>query len=334
MIRRILFHGLLAMALLLTGIATASGQGDFATTDTNGPPPTPLPTGLILIPGAVARSSDSRTPLPETGRIVRSVYRNAYFGLSYTLPEEWIQEFSGPPPSDTGQYVLAEISPSKSFKGPSRGSILITAQDLFFSLGPGQTAAEIIQDSAEHLPSFYKLESGPADLDIANHRVTRYDYASPAAGLHWRVLATEVRCHSVQFVLTSADPGLLDAMVEGVKHSEFLAEPTPGRGGGEVPVCIPHYAVPANIEYKVEPVMTTRKADSMPVRIIIGKSGKVEHVHVISAFAEQATIITDALLQWRFKPYLVNGEPVAVETGLVFGFDRKRAAAKKSAHLD
>ena len=327
----LLLRGLLTALLLLLTIATASAQGDFAVTDTNAPPPTPLPTGMILIPGAISRSSDSRTALPENGAIVKDVYENAYFGLSYALPQDWVQEFNGPPPSDMGRYVLAELSPSKSFKGASRGSVLITAQDLFFSPGSAHTAAEMIRNSVDHLPSYYKLESPPADLTIANHRVTRFDYTSPEAGLHWRVLATEVRCHAVQFVLTSADTQLLDTIVDGLKNSAFLAEGVSGHGGGDVPVCVRNYAVPANIEYRVEPVMTMHKGESMPVRIIIAKSGKVQHVHVISAFAETASIITDALLQWRFKPYLVNGEPVAVETGLVFGLDRNRVAAPKTA---
>ena len=328
--RRLLRCGLLAAPVLLLCVS-ASAQGDFATTDTNAPPPTPLPTGMILIPGAMPRSSDSRTPLPENGSIVKDIYENAYFGLAYALPEGWLQEFKGPPPSDMGRYVLAEISPSKSFKGLSRGSLLISAQDLFFAPGSAHTVAEMTKSSVDHLPAYYKLESPPTELEIANHRVIRFDYTSPEAGLHWRVLTTEVRCHAVQFVLTSGDTHLLDTMVEGVKRSAFLAETVSGHGGGEVPLCVPNYAVAANIESAVEPVMTMHKAESMPVRIVIGKTGKVQHVHVISAFSEQATIITDALLQWRFKPYTVNGEPVVVETGLVFGLDRNRVAAAKTA---
>ena len=34
------------------------------------------------------------------------------------------------------------------------------------------------------------------------------------------------------------------------------------------------------------------------VRIIIGRNGKVRHVHVISAFASQAQTVTDAMMQW------------------------------------
>jgi len=36
-------------------------------------------------------------------------------------------------------------------------------------------------------------------------------------------------------------------------------------------------------------------------------------------YAEQAKAITDALGQWKFKPHLRGGQPVEVETGIMFG---------------
>jgi protein TonB len=57
----------------------------------------------------------------------------------------------------------------------------------------------------------------------------------------------------------------------------------------------------------------------VPVRITIDKEGKVKHIHFLSAFPDQAKAISDALLQWRFKRYLQNGQPVEVETGIMFG---------------
>jgi len=50
----------------------------------------------------------------------------------------------------------------------------------------------------------------------------------------------------------------------------------------------------------------------------------MKHIHVISAFPEQSRIITDALMQWTFKPYLQNGQPVDVETGILFNSSRHR----------
>jgi hypothetical protein len=57
----------------------------------------------------------------------------------------------------------------------------------------------------------------------------------------------------------------------------------------------------------------------VPVRIIIDKEGRVKHIHFLSAFPDQAKAISDALGQWRFKPYRVNGKVVEVETGILFG---------------
>jgi hypothetical protein len=57
----------------------------------------------------------------------------------------------------------------------------------------------------------------------------------------------------------------------------------------------------------------------VPVRIIIDTAGRVRHIHFISAFPDQAAALTPVLEQWRFKPYLEAGTPVAVETGILFG---------------
>jgi hypothetical protein len=70
---------------------------------------------------------------------------------------------------------------------------------------------------------------------------------------------------------------------------------------------------------KEDPIFSERRFNPIPVRVIIDKEGKVKHIHFLSAFPEQAKAITDALQQWRFKPYLREGQPVEVETGILFG---------------
>jgi len=281
-----------------------------------------LPTNTILVKGAEPSASDSKTPLPEGGKLAKDVYENRYFGFSYHLPSDWTEPFSGPPPSDTASYVLAEFVPSASFKGATKGTILITAQDLFFSLIPPRSAKELIKYSSDHLQPYYTLEHPPSELTIAGRPFARFDYASPVAGLHWYVLATQVRCHVIQFFLNSRDPNLLDSIVHDMNQMKLAAEDSPR--------CVAGYA-DQNVISKVDPVLTERKFNSIPVRIIIGTDGKVKHVHVISAFASQAQIITDALLQWRFKPYLQNGEPVEVETGIQFGNAPNRMQTASSA---
>jgi hypothetical protein len=92
-----------------------------------------------------------------------------------------------------------------------------------------------------------------------------------------------------------------------------------GTGGGDAPVCVRDYARDENIVEKVDPFLRDRKYNPIPVRVIIDRAGKVKHIHFLSAFPDQARTITDALLQWKFKPYLRDGRPVEVETGILFG---------------
>jgi len=125
----------------------------------------------------------------------------------------------------------------------------------------------------------------------------------------------------VQFVFASRDTKLMESLIQGMDKMSLPDEagPISGRGGGDVPVCIKDYASGENVMERVDPVFAERRFNPVPVRIIIDKEGKVKHIHFLSAFPDQAKAITDALSQWRFRPYLRDGKPVEVETGIMFG---------------
>lgn len=292
--------------------------GDFSD---NIQPGSKVPEGVILVKGAWSSASDSVTPVPEGGKVTNNIFTDQYFGMSYALPRDWEQKYEGPPPSDTGRYVLAQLRPADAFKGPARGNILISAQDMFFSPLPARNALELINYSKNNLQADYKVEMPPTQTTLAGRPFTFFAYWSPVAELHWYVSATEIRCHTVELVLTSRDTKLLETLVLDLNKMELPAEasPTAGTGGGTVPVCIKDYARDENVIARVDPVFTERTFNPVPVRIIIDKNGKIKHIHFLSAFSDQARIITDALKRWKFKPYLRNGQPVEVETGIMFG---------------
>src|SRR5579859_821828 len=115
---------------------------------------------------------------------------------------------------------------------------------MFFTPLPARNAAELIHYMSENLQADYQFETPPAEARIAGRDFTVFPYWSPVAELHWYVLATEIRCHTVQFVLTSRDTKLLEALVQSIDKMRLPAEasPTGGTGGGAVPVCIANYA--------------------------------------------------------------------------------------------
>jgi hypothetical protein len=325
-------HFLILRFMVALGLSVSSAAWGF-TAGAQGPPQTggdfsnnmqpkvKVPAGVILVKGAWWSASDDVTPLPEGGSIANNVYTNEYFGLSYPLPPEWLQKFAGPPPSDSGRFVLAQIRPADTYKGATRGNISITAQDMFFTPLPTANALEVVKYMKDNLQADYTVELEPTERKIAGRSFTLFAYRSPAAGLHWYVLATQIRCHTVELVLTSRDTTLLERLMREMNrmHLPEGTSPTAGTGGGAVPVCIKDYARDENVIERVDPVLTEHRFNPVPVRIIIDKEGRVQHIHFLSAFPDQAHAITDGLKQWKFRPYVRDGQPAEVETGIMFG---------------
>jgi periplasmic protein TonB len=52
----------------------------------------------------------------------------------------------------------------------------------------------------------------------------------------------------------------------------------------------------------------------------ISKAGDIENLHLISGHPMLAPAAIEAVKQWRYKPYYLNGEPVEVETQITVNF--------------
>ena len=302
-------------------------------TDAANPNPraiTKVPQGVILVKGARPSASDSTTPLPEDATVAGNFFTDPYFGIAYTLLPDWFQKYTGPPPSDTGRYVLALISPADTYKGATRATELITADDMFFTPFPVTDALEFVDYTKDHLREHYAVEHPPEQIKLGGRPFTFFAYWLPPVDLHWYVLATQIRCHTVEVVLSGDDPKLLKFLMQDLDKMKLPADDSLV-GGNAVPVCIKDYASGDNVLARVDPILTERRYNSIPVRIVIDQEGRVKHIHFLSAFPDQATAITDALHQWRFKPYLRDGKPVEVETGILFGTHPLTPAATASS---
>ena len=56
------------------------------------------------------------------------------------------------------------------------------------------------------------------------------------------------------------------------------------------------------------------------LQAVIGKDGAIQNLHVISGHPMLTTSALDAVKQWRYKPYFLNGEPVEVDTQITVNF--------------
>jgi TonB family protein len=85
------------------------------------------------------------------------------------------------------------------------------------------------------------------------------------------------------------------------------------------PISIGAGVMAGEIVTKVAPVYppeakAARIQGTVVLHAIIGKDGKIESLHVLSGPPELTQSAMDAVSQWVYKPYLLNGEPTEVDT--------------------
>jgi hypothetical protein len=272
---------------------------------------------LVFLASFAAAAADLKSdyPVPEDGAIKNAVYVNEYFGIRYPLPANWTEDLAGPEPSVNGYYSLVSLKPADTLGA----TILIAAQDNFFSTQPASSALEFLTQTKQALDSSNSMSAlaGPSELKIDGRSFARLDFEG--AGLRHAIFVSEVRCHFLIFSLTSNNPEQLDALIKSLNKISFAAS-----ADAHWPVCVKDYATGANIVHRVNPDLTGPRFASVPARLIVGANGKVLHVHPIAGFPDQKKSVATALAQWEFKPYVVNGRAVEVETGVLFEFRQKQ----------
>lgn len=102
------------------------------------------------------------------------------------------------------------------------------------------------------------------------------------------------------------------------------------------PVAVPKVATPQRVRvsqgvtqgmvlHKVQPAYpplarTARVQGTVLLAAVIGKDGTIQNLHVISGHPLLTQAALDAVKQWRYRPYILNGEPVEVDTQVTVNF--------------
>ena len=80
-----------------------------------------------------------------------------------------------------------------------------------------------------------------------------------------------------------------------------------------------------NLIHRVQPqypalAIMARVQGEVVLRAVIGKDGTIENVQAISGSPLLLHAAVDAVSQWRYLPYYLNGEPVEVDTQVTVNF--------------
>jgi periplasmic protein TonB len=107
-------------------------------------------------------------------------------------------------------------------------------------------------------------------------------------------------------------------------------------GFGDMPVALPPRPVAAkpllvshwaegNLIYRVQPsypalARQVRVQGAVELRAIISKAGTIENLVVVRGHPMLSAAAIEAVRQWRYRPYLLNNEPIEVETEITVNF--------------
>jgi protein TonB len=135
-----------------------------------------------------------------------------------------------------------------------------------------------------------------------------------------------------------APPPMMSGVVGGVPGGVPGGQMGGVIGGiiGNTPVAVPKVAVQrvrvsqgvtqGMVLHRVNPTYpplarAARVQGSVVLAAIIGKDGTIQNLHVISSSSPLlAQSALDAVKQWRYRPYILNGEPVEVDTQVTVNF--------------
>ena len=107
--------------------------------------------------------------------------------------------------------------------------------------------------------------------------------------------------------------------IVSISPTVFPPPPTPSR-----PIRT-SVVMEGNLIHRVEPqypaiARQIRLEGAVVLKAIISREGKIEHIEVASGPALLAGSAAEAVRQWKYRPYLLNGEPVEVETQITVNF--------------
>jgi periplasmic protein TonB len=136
---------------------------------------------------------------------------------------------------------------------------------------------------------------------------------------------------------TVAPPPMLDPGAIGVSHGTgdyrgTVFGSTPGSDLAQPPPSPPvvHRAPPSrmmegNLILRVQPDYPTiarqaRVQGQVVLRAMISREGTIENLQVLSGHSMLVRAAVNAVQQWRYRPYVLNGEPIEVETEVKVNF--------------
>jgi TonB family protein len=154
-----------------------------------------------------------------------------------------------------------------------------------------------------------------ADAALAAVRRWRYQPTlmndKPASVSSWILIRFRLEPHPDVEILTKAQASTPQAKPQEVKRPLKLR--------------VSSGVAEQNLIHRVEPQYPPEAIDQhitgdVLLQVLIAKDGSVTNIHPVSGSPVLIVAAVEAIRQWKYRPYTLNGEPVEVETTITIRF--------------
>jgi protein TonB len=178
-------------------------------------------------------------------------------------------------------------------------------------------------NSTTHKPESPKIESSKAEeaepeVVVKNFEEPRMVKSNPSSAAKKKLIETEVEAPSA-IGATTDDQSALSNIVSSAPVRVPSAAPAPEM------LKVSQGVTQGMLLKRVQPVyphaaMQMRVAGSVQIQATIDKGGNISSVKVLSGDPILARAAVDAVKQWKYKPYMLDGDAVEIQTQVTVNF--------------
>jgi TonB family protein len=292
----------------------------------------------------------------ENGSIANSVYSNECLGFSFVIPTGWqlSTQVVGTDVKATHNsrlsLILLTIDQQQGESFNSRVSL--NAYDPYaptvrqFVSSAAHGAVSVDPKNGEMVKDAYAVDYGGRHFFRADYKRTTSE-----GTLYMAFVFTKFREYYIGEVVMSKSPEGLDLAVSSLQQISFgddepnlrcVMSGADSPDSGTAPSLRPSLSRSPNLDPLPVPVsqgvssgLVTRKVTpqypeialngrvqgQVVMRAVIDKNGDIEELAPISGSPILAAAALEAVKQWKYRPYVFNGQPVRIETQITVVFE-------------
>ncbi|MBZ5663811.1 MAG: energy transducer TonB [Acidobacteriia bacterium] len=282
---------------------------------------------------------------PPLGIFRDGGYSNDYFGFSYPLSREWLRETdmirskTAAEENPHGTYVLLAAIHLPQDSDPSRADTSLIIKAAYRPSAPPQDCADYLQAVAASLRSQKEGESrgDVTQFTVAGHDFYRGNFEYSHGVNHGAVLCTSIKDYMLRWHIVGRSKEEVEVAVSTLQ----AITPTPPMTTPQPPTAVAdgaHVPDQVRISSGVSTGLLVRKVTpeyppnakyahiqgTVVLQAVINKTGDVVDLEIVSGPMELVLSAVNAVRKWKYRPYLLKGNPIAVQTQIVVNYTLQR----------